>query len=876
MKRKRKQKNKNENNTDKISFSNEIKLIRRTLENNTHEVYEDLNIKRITSWRKTQKKFMKNLIYNILSFGLLHLISLFHPRLYIKLYCNPSPAKECDYFLIENIYGEAILCPILKKRGKYIENDLSFRDKNNFINNNNIKSEYNNNLNNLKYGFEYKSVAYEYNEKNNEVNPVYMNLSKMTNEEIINFFSEGLSSQKIVENLTERFGRNEYNLNIKIYLLLFLKNQIPSYIIIILIGVIEYNFLFNNINLILKTIIVAILIAGKLLNIKINIINKYEDEFTLDGRKKKVKVKRKYLLKEENQKYSTLDIIDLLPGDIIFLKQNDHVPCDCIILEGECLASQSNLTGNLDIYKKVPLKRNNKYFDYKYSNINTLYHGMDIIKTYSNDVHNYISVLCINTGANTMKANQYSNILYLLTKKNSNNSSYTIFGEIKRIFIYLIISFVFIIISGFFGFNNFVNHKADLLGNTQNYFILMVCKSLMTYYFIAKNIIIIINYVQLYKANIICVDQSKLSNLGKINKLILNKTETLSNNYILINGYHPITFDRKKKTKIKFIHFSKEQSQELNTKLLDYYQNYLNYNHYNDTFLNTKAKNNRRNYNYSNNNINNKSEENITLFLECLLSCNNIDNYNFELFGNKLETELFEDMKWDIKQYEENINNNTLEIKFFKDLNYLELGNNNSNEKYYYVIKKITDIFPTNYYKLGESSNNGLNETNNTSNNVSFLNESNNSTLDLSSSDDDSYKLRIFKRFIFNEGLFNAAIIYNFFTHELRFMIKGTPEEIINKCEKKTIPIDLEKTISFYRKKGFIVLACGSKLLNISNYEDKDEDLELYMEDLTFCGLLTLENPIKDYVKNSIEAIKKYNEDIFIVSGDNEYTIIIA
>ena len=337
MKGKRKQKHINEFNIDKISFSNEIKLIRRTLENNTHEVYEDLNIKKITSWRKSQNKFMKNLIYNILSFGILHLISIFHPKLYIKLYCNPSPAKECDYFLIENIYGEAIICPIQKKRGKYMENDLSFMDKNNLIDNNNIKSEYNNNFNNLKYSFEYKSVTYEYDEKNNEVNPVYMNLTKMTNEGIINFFSEGLPSKKIVENFRERFGKNEYKLNVKIYLLFFLKNQIPSYVIVMLIEIIEFNFLFNYINLVFKLIVVAILVTGEILNIKINIINKYEDEFTLDGKKKKVKVKRKYLLKEENKTYTTLDIIDLLPGDIIFLKQNDHVPCDCIIFEGECL-----------------------------------------------------------------------------------------------------------------------------------------------------------------------------------------------------------------------------------------------------------------------------------------------------------------------------------------------------------------------------------------------------------------------------------------------------------------------------------------------------------------------------------------------------------
>ena len=85
--------------------SNEINIIRRTLENNTHEVIEDTKLKRVTSWRKSETKFKKSLVFNILSFGIVHLISLFYPNLYIKLYCIPWQAKECDYFLVENIYG---------------------------------------------------------------------------------------------------------------------------------------------------------------------------------------------------------------------------------------------------------------------------------------------------------------------------------------------------------------------------------------------------------------------------------------------------------------------------------------------------------------------------------------------------------------------------------------------------------------------------------------------------------------------------------------------------------------------------------------------------------------------------------------------------
>ena len=106
----------NINKEEQQNEINEINIFRRNLNNNTHEVLEDMKLKRITSWRKSNAKFLKNLIYNILSLGILHIISLYYPNLYIKLYCNPCPAKECDYFLVENIYGQFTLClKIIKK-----------------------------------------------------------------------------------------------------------------------------------------------------------------------------------------------------------------------------------------------------------------------------------------------------------------------------------------------------------------------------------------------------------------------------------------------------------------------------------------------------------------------------------------------------------------------------------------------------------------------------------------------------------------------------------------------------------------------------------------------------------------------------------------
>ena len=117
-----------ENIEDEINIDNHennIKIIRRTLENNTHIVIEDTKLKNVTSWRKSESKFLKFLIFNILSFGILHIISLFKPKLYLKLYCNPWPPKECDFFLVENIYGNYTLCAKIHKKSKN-NNNLSF------------------------------------------------------------------------------------------------------------------------------------------------------------------------------------------------------------------------------------------------------------------------------------------------------------------------------------------------------------------------------------------------------------------------------------------------------------------------------------------------------------------------------------------------------------------------------------------------------------------------------------------------------------------------------------------------------------------------------------------------------------------------------
>ena len=904
--------NKKNNEKIKISYkdklqreSNEINFIKRTLENNTHEVLEDTKLKRITSWRKSETKFLKSLIINFFSLGIIHLFSLYYPNLYIKLYCNPCHARDCDFFLVEDIYGYFTLClKIHKKNCNHNINNFNskiVKDNSIFpfnINNNNriqcLLSK------NLTYSFVYKSITYEYKDDSNEIIPVYLNLSQLTNYDIVNNFSEGLSSEEVVQRYKERYGLNEYNINADLLYKYFKRIELPNFIIIIIIGVVEL-LLKDIISFIIKIVSVTLLLLLQhLTSTKLKRKLDTKDR-TLDGEKNKLKVRRKYLIKDKNELFIEIKNIDLLPGDIIFLKSNDIVPCDCLMIEGECIVNENNLTGSLNIFRKTSLDSNNEQFSYKYNNNNILFHGMRISKTISGLKDGYISVLCINTGPNTYKANQYSNILYLSERREEYKKIYSFFGkERKIIFITtIIIFFLSLLIGGGYVYI----FKMTLLKVKQLLPIVIIrlfCKSYMSVYYITSNIIIFLSIIRLKEENIFCYDKSRLlSNAGKIDTIFFSKTGTLCKKNLEINEYHPVYINPHRPGIITYKVYKSHQCKEMNIRLMKYYKDYIC----------KKKTNNESEFNLRHglkinpnqlkvDKLNNQSSEYITLFLECLLSCNSIDKFNAEIYGNYIETTIFKEMNWDVKiyDYRENIGNNKKLDDYSKTTE--KRGNKLFyNNKFVYIDKKVSDIFPKNYYKITQTSNNeiyGKNSnflrTNSEYFSDEFYSDDNLpkknklkdilSSMNLNPIIDDissahiySYKLRIYKKFIIYGTLNTSAIVYNFMTKELRFMIKGMAEDILDKCDKSSLPENFENTLSYYRKKGFIIIICATKLLNVEEYNDLN-GYDYYLSDLKFCGFITFKSILKKDINASINELKKLNCNLIITSGDNEYNCL--
>ena len=101
-------------------------------------------------------------------------------------------------------------------------------------------------------------------------------------------------------------------------------------------------------------------------------------------------------------------------------------------------------------------------------------------------------------------------------------------------------------------------------------------------------------------------------------------------------------------------------------------------------------------------------------------------------------------------------------------------------------------------------------------------------------------------------------------------MTKGMPEDIIDKCDNNSLPFNISNIISSYRKMGFIIIICASKIIDIDDYKDSD-NIEDYMNDLTFCGFITLKYKIKNEIINSIYDLKQFNCNFIITSGDNLY-----
>lgn len=133
-------------------------------------------------------------------------------------------------------------------------------------------------------------------------------------------------------------------------------------------------------------------------------------------------------------------------------------------------------------------------------------------------------------------------------------------------------------------------------------------------------------------------------------------------------------------------------------------------------------------------------------------------------------------------------------------------------------------------------------------------------------------ELRVIHLFHFDSISKRMGVIVNEgSTH--RFHLKGAPEVISSLCDPSTIPVNLAEVLDEYAQKGLRVLACACgpvpEAALAGLMELQRESLE---RDLTFLGVVILENKLKEQSKPALEQLLQAEIKVVMATGDASLT----
>jgi magnesium-transporting ATPase (P-type) len=103
---------------------------------------------------------------------------------------------------------------------------------------------------------------------------------------------------------------------------------------------------------------------------------------------------------------------------------------------------------------------------------------------------------------------------------------------------------------------------------------------------------------------------------------------------------------------------------------------------------------------------------------------------------------------------------------------------------------------------------------------------------------------------------------------------KGAPEKIKTLCKPETIPNDFDSVLQKYTVNGFRVIALAGKTLNMNLIDACKLQRDSIESDLSFYGLLIMQNMIKPVTPIIINELIKADITSVMVTGDNLLTAI--
>ena len=138
------------------------------------------------------------------------------------------------------------------------------------------------------------------------------------------------------------------------------------------------------------------------------------------------------------------------------------------------------------------------------------------------------------------------------------------------------------------------------------------------------------------------------------------------------------------------------------------------------------------------------------------------------------------------------------------------------------------------------------------------------------------YVLGIREQFDFVAALQRMSVVVeDVDTKQGTCYVKGSPEAISALCVQSSIPDNFASVLSQYTHQGYRVIAYASKRLDEPlPHVDKAQQRLLVERDLTFMGLLLLENAVKPETPGTLAVLTKARVRCVMVTGDNPLTAV--
>lgn len=137
--------------------------------------------------------------------------------------------------------------------------------------------------------------------------------------------------------------------------------------------------------------------------------------------------------------------------------------------------------------------------------------------------------------------------------------------------------------------------------------------------------------------------------------------------------------------------------------------------------------------------------------------------------------------------------------------------------------------------------------------------------------------LGIVRQFPFSSSLQRMSVI----TRQLGaqnfvLYVKGSPEMITSLSTPQSVPMDFHETLTSYTQHGYRVIALAKKQLPIKLTYPKIQRLQREQVEceLTFLGLLVMENRLKPETTPVIQTLQEANMRTIMVTGDNMLTAL--